>query len=86
MIYSVRIKRSAAKELARTPKQDRLRIAHAIDHLGERPLTGSPLKGEHRGLRRLRVGDYRIVYEVLEGALVVLVIRVARRRDVYRRR
>lgn len=86
MTCSVRIKRSAAEELARIPKQDRLRIAHAIDRLGEHPLTGSALKGERRGLRRLRVGDCRIVYEVLEGALVLLAIRVARRRDVYRRR
>ena len=60
-------------------------MAHAINRLGEHPLTGSALKGEHRGLRRLRAGDDRIVYEVLKGALVVLVIRVARRRDVYRR-
>ena len=85
MSYSVRIKRSAAKELARIPQQDRLRIVHAIDSLGEHPLKGSPLKGEKRGLRRLRVGDYRIVYEVLDGELVVLVVRVAHRREAYRR-
>ena len=86
MSYSVRIKRSAAKELARVQKQDRLRIVHAIDRLAERPLIGKPLKGEDRGLRRLRVGDYRIVYEVLEDTLVVLVVRVAHRREAYRRR
>lgn len=85
MSYSVRIKRSAAKELARIPQQDRLRIVHAIDSLGENPHQGSPLKGETRGLRRVRVGDYRIVYEVLDDALVVLVVRVAHRREVYRR-
>ena len=38
-----------------------------------------------RGLRRLRVDDYRVIYEVREGVLVVLVVRVAHRRDVYRR-
>lgn len=84
MSYSVRIKRSAAKELARVQKQDRLRIIHAIDGLAERPLIGMPLKGADRGLRRLRVGDYRIVYEVLADALVVLVVRVAHRREAYR--
>ena len=86
MSYSVRIKGSAARELTRIPQQDRLRIVQAIDRLGERPLTGSPLKGEHRGLRRVRVDDYRIVYEVLDDALVVLVVRVAHRREIYRRR
>ena len=43
------------------------------------------MKGENRGLRRLRVGDYRVVYEVLDGELVVLVVRIAQRREVYRR-
>ena len=57
----------------------------AIDSLGEHPLKESPLKGENLGLRRLRVGDYRIVYEVLDGELVVLVVRIAQRREVYRR-
>lgn len=84
MSYSVQIRRSAAKELARVQKEDRLRIIHAIDGLAERPLIGKPLKGSDRGLRRLRVGDYRIVYEVLADALVVLVVRVAHRREAYR--
>ena len=85
MNYSVRIERSATKELARIPQQDRLHIVHAIDSLGEHPLKESPLKGENLGLRRLRVGDYRIVYEVLDGELVVLVVRIAQRWEVYRR-
>ena len=86
MSYSVRIKRSAAKELARIPHRDRRRIVNAIDRLGEQPLAGRPLQGELRGLRRVRVGDYRVVYEVIDDSLVVLVVRVAHRREVYRRR
>ena len=56
MSYSIRIKSSATRELARIPKQNRLRIVHAIDNLGDHPLSGKPLKGEFRGLRRVRVG------------------------------
>ena len=82
--YSIRIKRSAQGELAAIPQPARTRLAEAIDRLGEHPLAGSALKGELRGLRRLRVGDYRIVYEVLDGELVVLVVRVAHRREAYR--
>ena len=74
MSYSVRIKRSASRELERIPRQDRERIVYAIDRLGEQPHAGYPLKGGMRGLRRLRVGDYRVVYEVLDNELVVLVI------------
>ena len=86
MTYSIRIKRSAARELGRIPQHDRVRIVGAIDRLGEQPLAGSALKGELRGLRRIRVGRYRVVYEVLEDELVVLVVRVAHRREAYRRR
>ncbi len=86
MHYSIRIKRSAARELDRVPKTDRQRILPAIDRLAEQPLAGSALKGDLRGLRRVRVGNYRIVYEVLDDVLVVLVVRVGHRRDTYRRR
>ena len=72
MGYSTRIKRSAVRELARLPRRDRERIVLAIDRLEGNPLAGSPLKGDLRGLRRVRVGDYRVAYEVLDGELVVL--------------
>ena len=86
MTYSIRIKRSAATELARIPREHRVRIVRAIDGLAEQPRSGSALKGELRGLRRIRVGRYRVVYEVLDGELIVLVVRVAHRREAYRRR
>lgn len=84
VIYSVRIKSSAAKELARLPRDARERLVEAIDKLGEEPLAGASLKGGLRGLRRIRAGNYRIVYEVLDDELVVLVIRVAHRQAAYR--
>ena len=66
-------------------KADRTRIVAAIDRLAETPHLGAALKGDLRGLRRLRVGDYRVMYEVRDEELVVLVVRVAHRRDAYRR-
>ena len=85
MTYSIRIKRSAAKELSRLTKSDRSRIVAAIDRLAANPMTGTALKGALRGLRRLRVGDFRVLYEVQVDALVVLVVRVAQRSNAYRR-
>lgn len=61
-------------------KPDRTRIVTAIDRLAETPHLGAALKGDLRGLRRLQVGDYRIVYEVRDEELVVLVVRVSHRR------
>ena len=84
MIYSIRIKRSAARQLKRIPATDRRQIAAAIDHLAQRPLQGKALKGGLRGLRRLRVGRYRVIYEVQDDALIVLVVRVAARDAAYR--
>lgn len=85
MHYSIRIKRSAERELARIPHPHRRRIITAIDRLADQPHIGGLLKGGLQGLRRIRVGDYRIVYEVLGDELVVLVVRVAHRREAYRR-
>lgn len=85
MIYSVRIKRSAAKDLERLPVRDRIQLAAAIDQLAARPTQGAVLKGTLRGLRRIRVGRYRVIYEVQDEVLVVLVVRVAARGSAYRR-
>ena len=81
MSCSVRVKRSAAKELARLPRDTRERLIEAIDRLGEEPLRGALLKGGLRGLRRLRIGPHRIVYEVLDDQVMVLAIRVAHCRE-----
>jgi len=82
--YSLRIKASAVKSLRRVPTAERLRLIEAIDRLATEPTAGGVLKGEFRGLRRLRVGRYRIVYEVDEGELTILVIRIGHRKDAYR--
>ncbi len=64
-------------------KPDRAQIVAAINQLAETPRIGMALKGDLRGLRRFRVGDYRILYEVRDEELVV---RVAPRREVYRQK
>lgn len=86
MPYSLQIKESTSRELAQVQAQDRRRIAEAIDGLAENPLAGVPLKGTSRGLRRLRVGAYRVIYEVLNDALIILVVRIGHRWEIYRRR
>ena len=85
MGYSLKIKASAAKALRRIDKPERLRLIAAIDRLANEPTAGGVLKGEFSGLRRLRVGDYRIIYEVIHNELTLLVVRIAHRREVYSR-
>jgi len=83
-IYSIKIKASAARALRKIDPVDRRRIVAAIDRLAHERSAGSALKGEFGGLRRLRVGRYRIIYETIREELTVLVVRVGHRREVYR--
>ena len=84
--YSVFIKPSAAKEIeAVGQKDDRQRIVTRIRSLAHdpRPFGSEKLSGKG-DLYRLRVGRYRIVYSVGDAELVVLIVRVGHRKNVYR--
>ena len=84
MRYSLKIKQSAFKELQCLEKKERRRIVEAIDQLAVHPHVGKLLKGGFSGLRRIRVGNYRVIYEINEGEVLILVLRIAHRRQVYR--
>ena len=84
MTYSVRIKSSAAEQLERLDAGTRRLLVQQIDRLSMDPHVGTVLKGELDGLRRVRVGAYRIVFEVRNRELIVLVVRVGHRSSVYR--
>ena len=84
MTYSVRIKASAAEQLARLDVGTRRLLVEQIDRLAIDPHVGTVLKGELDGLRRVRVGAHRIVFEVRNRELLVLVVRVGHRSSVYR--
>ncbi len=86
MKYRIEFKRSAAKALKKIPRSDRRKIRDRIDSLAENlpdPVT-TKMKGDNP-FHKVRVGDYRIVYEIQEGLLVILVLRIGHRKDVYRR-
>lgn len=83
--FTVTILPSALAHLAKLPSHDQKRVKARIDQLAEdpRPAGVKRLKGE-TDLFRLRSGDYRIIYSIEDVRLVVLVIRIGHRRDVYR--
>jgi mRNA interferase RelE/StbE len=84
--YRVLIKPSAAKEIeAVDQKKDRQRIVAGIRSLGDdpRPPGCEKLAGEDDRYR-IRVGRYRVIYSVGNGELLVVVVRVGHRKDVYR--
>jgi mRNA interferase RelE/StbE len=83
--YSVEILPSAERELGRLPVKDRKRVDRHILALAAepRPKGNKTLKGQ-KGLYRLRVGNYRVVYQVRDDVFTVLIVKVGHRRDVYR--
>ncbi|HKL17521.1 MAG TPA: type II toxin-antitoxin system RelE/ParE family toxin [Desulfobacter sp.] len=85
MNYHVEVKRSAAKALKKIPKADQKRIADKIDSLAEdlpNPDT-TKMKGNNP-FHRIRVGEYRIIYEIQEDVLLILVVKIGHRKDIYR--
>ena len=84
MTYTVEILRSAQAQLAKIAKQDRGRLTAAIRALADSPRPSGCKKLSGRPAWRIRVGVYRIIYEVHDDRLVVVVIAVGHRKDVYR--
>jgi mRNA interferase RelE/StbE len=83
--YEVRLHPAAAREYRRLQGPLRDRIGNAIDALAGAPRPPGVVKLAGRDDYRVRVGDYRIVYAVDDAERLVLVARIAHRREVYRR-
>jgi mRNA interferase RelE/StbE len=83
--YSIVVLPSAARELAKLPRPTLRRIDAAIDALAAdpRPAGARKLAGGSNQWR-IRVGDYRVLYEIRDAVLLVTVVRVRHRREVYR--
>lgn len=82
--YKITIKPSAVKELELLPKKDLQKITSKILSLAKnpRPQGSEKLSGQER--YRLRQGSYRIIYSIEDDRLIVFVVKVGHRREVYR--
>ena len=82
--YEIVFKKSVSKDLKKIPKKDVLKVLKVIRSLAEnpRPPGVKRLSGQER--YRLRQGDYRILYAIEDDKLVITVVKVGDRRDVYR--
>lgn len=83
--YSIQITPRARKDIRGLDRKTRRRINEAILSLAQnpRPLGVRKLKGAE-GLWRIRVGPYRVIYEIRDNKIVVIIVRVRHRRDAYR--
>ncbi|MCC5840442.1 MAG: type II toxin-antitoxin system RelE/ParE family toxin [Opitutales bacterium] len=82
--YSIQIRRSAENEIERLPTRDQKKVIEKIRSLRQdpRPSGVKKLSGEEK--YRLRQGSYRILYEVHDAMVTVVVVKVADRKDAYR--
>lgn len=86
MTYSVEFTAAAARQVRKLPRPARDRVLDAIDGLADspRPRGAKKLVGEQTAWR-IRIGDYRVIYDVFDAELTVSVVRAAHRREVYDR-
>ena len=88
MAWTIEFLPQAAKELKKLGRAEAARIITVLEQriapLDDPRELGAPLKGEHDGYWRWRVGDYRIIARIEDERVLILVVRVAHRRQVYR--
>lgn len=84
--YKILFRKSVARDMRRISTRDLRRILAVIDALSDdpRPAGCERLSGQDR--HRLREGDYRIIYEIKDDEVIVVVVKNGHRKDVYRRR
>lgn len=87
MVFSIELTKQAAKSFDLIMKAQTsmgVRVARAIDRIAADPAVGVPLKGALKGLNKYRVGPYRIIYEIRRSHLLIIVIDIGHRKEVYR--
>ena len=87
-MYSLRILQSAAKELEKIDRSMAERIADRIQWLSENLDSTKlyPLKGELKGLYKIREGSFRVIFEILKSERTIIIHSVGHRREIYKRR
>jgi len=82
-MYKIIFEKQAADFLRKADNVTKERISIKINHLKENPQLGVPLTGNLAGLWKLRIGDYRAVYQIRNNELIVLVLKIGHRKNVY---
>jgi len=82
--FRLQFQKSAQKELEEVPNDFRVKIRNTLDVVVLNPYKGKKLHGDYEGYYSVRAWPYRIIYEILEFEVVILVIKIGHRKDVYR--
>lgn len=83
--YSIKYTKEAKKRIEKLDPSFKLIIKKAIESLYLNPYRGKPLSYELSGLYSLRTSDYRIIYRIKERELIIIVISIGHRREIYKK-
>jgi mRNA interferase RelE/StbE len=81
--YKIEIKRSAVKEIKKLPQKDLKIVLSKISSLADNPRPDGCVKLSADEKYRIRIGNYRVLYEIRDMLLIVIVVKIAHRKDVY---
>ena len=84
MTYKISIRRKAQKQLAKLPPKDYKKVKQVILNLVPDPRPSGSKKLKGRDGWRIRQGDYRIIYEIHDDQLIIIVLDIGHRKDIYR--
>jgi mRNA interferase RelE/StbE len=82
--YKVNFAKSVKKDFKKIPKLEVTKILDAIDELAKNPRSSKSKKLKGEKLYRLRVGNYRVIYDIQDNVMLVFVIKLGHRSDIYR--
>ncbi len=83
MHYEIYIEKAAQKSLSKIPTKDQNRIVESIQRLSDNPRLNNSKKLSGRNGWRIRIGNYRVIYEIQDEKLLVLVVVIGHRSNVY---
>lgn len=84
MKFELLLTERAKENIAHLPAAILPRIQTGLERIAQNPYSGKALKGQLHGLRSYRVGDYRIIYEIQNKKIVVIILTIGHRKEIYR--
>ncbi len=85
LVHKVVFTDEARKQIAKLDQQRKIQIKEAVEKIAANPDSGKPLTNLLKGRFSFRVGDYRIIYKVFKHEVLVLILTIGHRREVYKK-
>ncbi len=83
--YNIQIRKKAQKSLSKIPDPFQSNIIENIRKLAQNPYPHQSIKLTGREAWRIRIGNYRVIYEIFENELVILVLNIGHRKNIYKK-